>query len=69
MMTMTTTPPDIDPEDFLRALLAVSPEDAEEVRATASEKASLPGDDDPDVVAGMERLKHLREAEGDVPEI
>lgn len=26
-------------------------------------------DDDPDVVAGLERLRRLREAEADVPEI
>ncbi|CAN5171118.1 hypothetical protein BH11ACT4_BH11ACT4_09480 [soil metagenome] len=38
-MKMTTTPPEIDPEDFLAALLAVSPEDAEQVREIADTKA------------------------------
>ena len=29
-------------------------------------KQELPADDDPDVVAGMDRLKTLREQEGDI---
>lgn len=60
--------PDVDPEDFLRALLAVSPEDAKGVRDIATVKAELPDDDDPDVVAGMKRLRELRRAESEIPD-
>ena len=71
-MTDNKTPVDpgsLDPAEFLRALLAIKPEDAEEVRKDATTKAVLPDDDDPDVVAGMKRLHELREQEGDVPEV
>ena len=67
MMTRMSEP--TDPEEFLRALLAITTEDAKEVRKDATTKAVLPGDDDPEVVEGMERLRRLREQEGDVPEV
>jgi len=39
-MSDASRPDGIDPEEFLRALLRISPEDAEEVRKDASEKAN-----------------------------
>ena len=32
--------PDVDPQEFLRAMLRISPEDAEKVREEAAKKAS-----------------------------
>ena len=46
MTNPTTDPPDPDPEEFLRALLAIKPEDAKEVREEADEKARPSRTDD-----------------------
>jgi hypothetical protein len=39
--------PEVDPKDFLRALLKISPEDAAGVRAEASKKGGKTDRDDP----------------------
>ena len=71
MAGIDETPPDfqLDPEAFIHSLLASDHDGSNEAGDRLGAKAMLPGDDDPDVVEGMERLRRLREAERDVPEL
>ena len=57
------------PRDGERSAISLREDQVMDDSEVTDQEADLLPDDDPDVVAGMERLRKLRKLEADIPEI